>query len=414
LLRTLAGENMPIFKYRVRDRSGKAVTGTIDAPTLESAGDRLYQIGYFPIAIEEESASSSRNLSDLLKRFKKVKLEELIVFSQQLSTLYKAGLPLLTGLKSLIEQVENKKFKEALQEVHLQIEGGNTLFGAMSKFPDVFSVVYVNMIRAGETSGKLGESLDRFVTLADRELRTRQRVKETTRYPKIVIFSLVIAFGVLIAFVIPRFAQVFTQFKTPLPLPTRMMIGINDIFHTYWYIILAMLFGVPILLKRYLQMENGRIFWDRLKIRIPVFGRLFLIAALSRFTHTFVMLNKSGIPILQVLEITSTTINNVILSQSIEEISRKVREGSSLADAMRESGRFTPLVIQMASVGESSGTFDEMLVRITEYYDVELENSIKKMTTYIEPALTLFMGVVVLFLALAVFLPWWNMASLFR
>ena len=405
---------MPTFRYRVRDRSGKAMAGTIEAPTIEIAGNRLYQTGYFPIAIEEESASASLNLSDLWKRFQKVKLEELIVFSQQFSTLYKAGLPLLPGLRSLKEQTLNQKFKEILEEIGLQIEGGSTLFGAMSKHPDVFPVVYVNMIRAGETSGRLGESLDRFVALADRELRTRQRMKETTRYPKIVIFSVVIAFVVLLAFVIPRFAQIFAQFKTPLPLPTRMMIGTNNFFRNYWYLVLPAFVFIPILFIRYIRTENGRIFWDRLKIRIPVFGRLFLIAALSRFTHTFVMLNKSGIPILQILEITSTTINNVMLSRSIEEISKKVREGRSLADAMRESKRFTPLVLQMVAVGETSGTLDEMLVRITEYYDLELENSIKKMTTYIEPALTLFMGVVVLFLALAVFLPWWNMASLFK
>jgi type II secretory pathway component PulF len=405
---------MPTFKYRVRDRLGKAMTGTIEAPTIEVAGNHLYQTGYFPIAIEEESTSVSINLSDFWKRFQKVKLEEIIVFSQQLSTLYKAGLPLLSGLKGLRDQTLNQRFREILEDIGLQVEGGNTLFGAMSKYPDVFSVVYLNMIRAGETSGRLGESLDRFVTLADRELRTRQRVKETTRYPKIVIVSVIIAFVVLLVFVIPRFAQVFAQFNTTLPLPTRIMIGVNNLFQNYWYLILPAFLLAPILLNRYIQTEKGRIFWDRLKMRIPGLGRLFIIAALSRFAHTFVMLNKSGIPILQTLEITSSTINNVILSQSIEEISRQVREGKSLADGMRESGRFTPLVIQMLGVGESTGTLDEMLIRITEYYDIELENSIKKMTTYIEPALTLFMGVVVLFLALAVFLPWWNMAKLFK
>jgi type II secretory pathway component PulF len=405
---------MPTFRYRVRDRLGKAMTGTIEAPTIEVAGDHLYQTGYFPIAIEEESTSASINLSDFWKRFQKVKPEEIIVFSQQLSTLYKAGLPLLTGLKGLRDQTSNQKFREILEQIGLQVEGGNTLFGAMSQYPDVFSAVYLNMIRAGETSGRLGESLDRFVTLADRELRSRQKVKEATRYPKIVIFSVIIAFIVLLALVIPRFAQVFAQFNTTLPLPTRMMIGVNNVFQNYWYLILPVFLLAPILLKRYIQTEEGRIFWDRLKTRIPGFGRLFIIAALSRFAHTFVMLNKSGIPILQTLEITSTTINNVILSQSIEEISRKIREGRSLADGMRESGRFTPLVIQMVGVGESTGTLDEMLIRITEYYDIELENAIKKMTTYIEPALTLFMGVVVLFLALAVFLPWWNMAKVFK
>jgi len=390
------------------------MTGTIEAPTIEMAGNHLYQTGYFPIAIEEESASVSVNLSDYWKRFQKIKPEEIIVFSQQLSTLYKAGLPLLSGLKGLRDQTLNQRFKEILEEINLQVEGGNTLFGAMSKYPGVFSAVYLNMIRAGETSGRLGESLDRFVTLADRELRSRQKVKEATRYPKIVVFSVIMAFVVLLAFVIPRFAQVFAQFKTTLPLPTRIMIGVNNLFQNYWYLILPVFLLAPILLKRYIQTEKGRVFWDRLKTRIPGFGRLFIIAALSRFAHTFVMLNKSGIPILQTLEITSTTLNNVVISQSIEEISRLVREGRSLADAMRESGRFTSLVIQMVGVGETTGTLDEMLIRITEYYDVELENAIKKMTTYIEPALTLFMGIVVLFLALAIFLPWWNMATLFR
>jgi len=408
---------MAIFKYRVRDKSGKSIAGTIDAPNVQMAGDQLYTLGYFPISIEEIGEAISLDLSALLTRFQKVKLDELIVFSQQLSTLYKAGLPLLSGLESITQEVKNKKFKMTLEEVRKQIEGGSTLQGAMSKYPEVFSTIYINMVRAGETSGMLGEALDRFITLSDRELRTQQRVKEATRYPKIVILSLTVAFAVLLIFVIPRFAQIFAQFKTPLPLPTRIMIGVNNLFHLfihYWYLTLPVLLLIPILLKRYLRTEKGRYFWDRLKLRIPVFGPIFLKIALSRFAYTFAMLNRSGIPILQTLEITSTTINNINLSQSIEEISRNVREGRSLANSMRETEKFTPLIIQMVSVGESSGTLESMLMRITEYYDIEVDNSIKKMSTYIEPVLTLFLGVVVLFLALAVFLPWWNMAKLFR
>jgi type II secretory pathway component PulF len=390
------------------------MAGTIDAPNLQMAGDRLFQLGYFPIKIEEEGERVAFNLSNLWQRFQQVKFEDIIFFSQQLSTLYKAGVPLLTGLISLAEQSENKKLRTMLKAISQQVEKGSTLFDAMAKYPDVFTPVYINMIRAGETSGMLGQSLDRFVTLADREMRTRQRVKEATRYPKIVLISLTIAFGVLIAFVIPRFAEVFSRFNTPLPLPTRVMIGINHVFHTYWYIVLAALFGIPFLIGHYIRTPNGKYVWDRFKIRIPVFGPLFLKIALSRFAYIFVMLNRSGIPILQTLSITSSTIDNVILSQSIEEIGKKVRDGSSLTDAMSETGRFTPLVIQMLSVGESSGTLDEMLMRVTEYYDLEVEASIKKLSTYVEPTLTLFLGVVVLFLALAVFLPWWNLASLFR
>jgi len=405
---------MPNFKYKVRDRSGKAIAGAIDAPTLQIAGDRLFQLGYFPIKIEEEGKDLSLTPSDLWQRFQKVKLEDLLFFSQQLSTLYKAGIPLLTGLRSLSEQIENKKLKPILEAISRQIERGSTLFEAVSRYPKVFSPVYVNMVRAGETSGMLGQSLDRFVTLANRELRARQRIKEATRYPKIVILSLATAFAVLITFVIPRFGEVFSRFNTPLPLPTRVMIALNHAFHGYWYLVLASLFGIPFLIRHYIQTEKGKYFWDKLKTRIPIFGSLFLKIALSRFAYTFVMLNRSGIPILQTLEITSTTINNAILTQAIKKIREKVREGSSLAEAMKESGSFTSLVIQMLSVGESSGTLDEMFMRVTEYYDIEVESSIKKLSTYVEPTLTVFLGVVVLFLALAVFLPWWNLASLFR
>lgn len=405
---------MPNFKYRVRDRMGKPIAGTIDAPTLQIAGERLYQLGYLPINIEEERSTGSFDIAKIWLRFQKVKLEELIFFSQQLSTLYKAGLPLLTGLGSLAEQTENKKLKPVLEAVRLHIEGGSTLFEAMSKYPEVFPQVYTNMVRAGETSGKLGESLDRFISLAEREIKTRQRVKEATRYPKIVIFSVLIAFALLLTFVIPRFAEIFAQFKTTLPLPTRVMIQINKIFHTYWYLVLSAIFGIPLLIRNYLRTEKGRYSWDRFKIRIPVFGPLLLKIALSRFAYTFAILNRSGIPILQTLEITASTINNVHLAQSITEIMHKVGEGRSLSDALKESEKFTPLVIQMVAVGESSGTLDEMLMRITEYYDIEADNAIKKMSTYIEPFLILFLGVVVLLLALAVFLPLWDMAALFR
>jgi type II secretory pathway component PulF len=405
---------MPNFRYSVRDRSGKAIAGTIDAPTLQNAGERLYQLGYFPILIEEEGKAVSLGLSSIWQRFQKVKLEDLIFFSQQLSTLYKAGLPLLTGLKSLMEQAENRKLKPVLEGIYRQIEGGNTLFGAMSKYPDVYPPVYLNLIRAGETSGMLGESLDRFVILADRELRARQRVKEATRYPKMVIGALVIAFAVLVTFVIPRFAEVFSRFNTPLPLPTRVMIGINNVLHTYWYLFLCPLIGLPLLFRHYIRTEKGKYSWDELKTRIPMLGPIFLKIALTRFTYIFVMLNRSGVPILQTLEITSTAIENVPLSESIKEISLKVKEGKSLTESMRESGKFTPLIIQMVSVGETSGTLDKMLMQVTEYYDREVENGITRLSTYVEPTLTLLLGIVVLLLALAIFLPWWNMASLFR
>jgi type II secretory pathway component PulF len=405
---------MPNFKYKVRDRSGKAIAGTLEAPNLEMAGERLYRLGYFPINIQGEERKDRSDLADLWQRFQKVTQEDLIFFSQQLSTLYKAGMPLLAGMKSLIEQTHKKKLKMILEDISRQVEGGKTLSEAMSKHPDIFPPVYRNMVRAGETTGLLGDSLDRFITLSAREMRTRQRLKEATRYPKIVLVSLGIASLVLVTLVIPRFVHIFAQFNTPLPWPTRFLIGVHEFSQSYGLFFLLGLGGILLLLKKYFGTPSGKILRDRWKTRIPFLGPLFLKISLSRFTFMFVMLNRSGIPILQTLEITSATLNNTHLSQSIDGISQLIREGRSLAQAMKETQKFTPLVIQMVSVGESSGTLDAMLTSITDYYDREIEDSIRRLSTYVEPILTLFLGGVVLFLALAVFLPWWNMASLFR
>lgn len=404
---------MPTFQYRCRNRKGELIEGKMEAPNLQVAGDQLHQLGYLPVEIEE-AKGGTLSFSEFQSRLKKIKLDDLILFSQQLLTLYKAGLPLLTGLESLKEQTENPSFKKVLEGVCREIQAGSSLHGALSKYPQAFSKIYVNMIRAGETSGRLAESLERFIILAERELKTRQKVKEATRYPKIVVLSLLIAFGILIYFVIPRFALTFEQFKTPLPLPTRIMIQINALFQNYWYLILLLIFGVPILLRYYLQTKSGKTLWHRMRIRIPLFGSLFQKIALSKFAYTFVMLYKSGIPILPSLEITSPTVGDTLIEESISIVQQKVREGWSFTEALKETKRFTPLVLQMVSVGESSGTLDEMFLRITEYYDTEVENTIKKLSTYIEPALTLVLGAAVLFLALAVFLPWWNMAQLFK
>lgn len=405
---------MGSFKYRVRDKWGRPLTGVIEAPSREAAGERLWQLGYFPISLKEERKEGAPDLGHIWERFQRIKLADLIFFTQQLSTLYKAGLPLLSGLESILEQTENKKLKTILERVKQQVEGGSTLSEAMARHPQAFPLVYVNMVRAGETSGMLGEALDRFISLAERELHTKQKIKEATRYPKIIILALAIAFMVLMTLVIPRFAQIFVQFKTPLPWPTRLLINTHEFFQNNWFLILAAGVGLLVGLNQYLQTASGRAFWDRLKIRLPLLGPIFLKVALARFAFIFVMLNRSGVPILQTLEIAAATMDNSEIAQAIEEIRGKIKSGKNLALAMKETKKFTPLVVQMVAIGESSGTLDGMLMRISEYYDREIDNSIKKMSTLIEPVLTLVLGVVVLFLALAVFLPWWNMASLFR
>lgn len=402
------------FKYRARDKWGRSLGGVIEAPSPEAAGEKLWQLGYFPISLKEEIKEGAFDLGHIWEKFQRVKLTDLIFFTQQFSTLYKAGVPLLSALEVILEQMESRKLKTILEGIKRQVEGGSTFSEAMARHPQAFPLVYVNMVRAGETSGRLGEALDRFVSLAERELSTKQKMKAATRYPKIIILTLGVAFVVLMTFVIPRFAQVFAQFKTPLPWPTRLLINSHEFFQNYWFLILAAGAGLLLVLNQYLQTTSGRAYWDRLKIRLPLLGQIFLKVALSRFAFIFVMLNRSGVPILQTLEIAAATINNLEISQAIEEIRHKIKSGKNLALAMKETKKFTPLVVQMVAIGESSGTLDGMLMRVGEYYDREIDNAIKKMSTLIEPILTLGLGVVVLFLALAVFLPWWNMAALFR
>lgn len=403
---------MPAYKYRARDKLGKAITGVMEASGYEMVAGQLDGLGYIPVSIQEKKKDIIS--LDFLQRYRGISLEDLILFSRQFSTLVSAGIPLLTGLDSLAEQSENKRMKEVINTIRNDIKGGSSLTDAVARHPKVFSALYVGMIHAGESAGTLDEILDRLATLTEHEKDTRARIKAATRYPKMVVTAISVAFIVLVTFVIPRFATMFTKFGGTLPLPTKVMISLNHVIHHYWYLILTVTAAIILAFHWYINTEKGRLRWDSLKIRIPIFGPFFLKIAMSRFTYIFGILMRSGLPILQTLEIASTTIGNTIISRAIERLKQSVKEGKGLSSPLKESKVFTPMVIQMISVGEESGKMDEMLGRISDYYDLEVEYTIKNLSTLIEPILIFFLGTMVLFMALAIFLPMWDMASLFR
>jgi type II secretory pathway component PulF len=256
--------------------------------------------------------------------------------------------------------------------------------------------------------------MERLARLAEHEAETRNRVKTATRYPKIVLLSLVAAFAILVTFVIPKFVALYANFKVALPLPTRILIGINDVVHHYWYLILGGILLSVWGIRYYLQTEAGRLWWDTVKLKLPVFGPIFRKVSLSRFARIFGTLTRSGLPILQTLEIVSATVGNAMISRVVDNLRESARQGKGLVQPMRVSKVFPPVVIQMVAVGEETGKMEEMMLKISDYYDMEVEYAIRNLSASLEPILLVVIGGIVLFLALAIFLPWWNLVSVFR
>ena len=403
---------MPVYLYKARDLSGNPVSGKVAASSLDGAEGQVDSLGYIPIAVKEQTTPFSARLdvSDVFGG--KVKPKDMIMFAFQISTLLGAGIPLLTTLKTLSEQTKNKKLKDVLTNTHREIEGGSTLSDSLAKHPDVFPGIYVNMIRAGEASGTLQEIFLRLGEMTEHEAETREKIDAALRYPKMVGIALVMAFVIVVTFVVPRFVTIFQQFKVALPLPTRMLIILNTLIQNCWA---PLLFGVALAViacKLAINTAKGRYYLDYLKIKAPVIGTLFLKVALSRFTHLMATLNKSGLPVMENLKITSSSIGNSVISEAILKIRESVREGRGIAAPMKEINLFTPLVVQMVSVGETTGELDNVLIKVSHYYDMEVENETKHLSTYLEPILTLALGTLVLFFALAIFLPMWDLTKI--
>jgi type II secretory pathway component PulF len=403
---------VPVFTYRARDKYGSLFTGTIDTSGPDAVASQLDHLGYHTVSIEEQRPGVGAG--EFFERFTRVSPQDLIVFSRQLATLISAGLPFMTSFDALIEQTQNKRLKKVIIQVRKDVEGGSSFSDALAKHPSVFSALYVSMIHAGESGGVLDEILQRLATLAEHEAETRARIKSATRYPKIVIGALVMASVILLQFVIPRFAALYANFKVQLPLPTRILIGINHAFQNYGWAILLLIILAVLAVRGYIRTEAGRLRWDGIKLELPIFGSIFLKTALSRFARVFGTLTRSGLSILQTLEIVSQTVGNTVISRVVDNIRDSARQGRGIVQPMQVSRIFPPVVIQMVSIGEQTGKMEEMLMKVSDYYDQEVEYSIRNLSTSLEPLLLAVIGGVVLFLALAIFMPWWNLINVFK
>jgi type II secretory pathway component PulF len=402
---------MITFNYKAHTEDGSKISGTITANSTNAAATQLEELGYIPLSITEKKEGLIQNLD---MAFLKVKTEDLIFFTRQLRTIIKSGIPILSGLEAISEQTENKKLKKIISEVCCEVDQGSSLSSALSKHPGVFSEVYRNMVYTGEMGGNLKSILEQIILVLEFNRKTTDNLKSAIRYPLMVIISLCTAFFFLVTFVIPKFSRIFQSSNMHLPLPTRILIVINYVVQNYWHILIGGIVLGAMFIYLFIRSRSGRIIWDRVRLKIPILGPVFLKIYMSRFSYMLEALSRSGVPIVQSLETVSGAVGNEYIAIKIKEMSKKLSAGRKISDSVKESGIFPPLVYRMISTGEDTGSLDEMLHEVAEFYSGETEYTVSRLSSYIEPVLTVALGIMVLFMALAIFLPWWDMIKVFK
>ncbi len=401
---------MPVFSYRARDMAGALVTGTLQGESPDAVANELQGQGYTPVTIKPHTARKSFSFNI----FARISEEDLIVFSRQLATMIKAGIPFIRSLDTLEAQTTSKRMKSVIRAVKVDVAGGTSFSDSLRKFPKEFSPLYTGMVRVGEEAGVLDDILDRLATLLEHEAVTKQRVRTAVRYPLIVVVTLTAAFFFLTTFVIPKFAAVYASSRVDLPLPTRVLMWLSNAVTGYWWLIAAGAIGAVVAAKLYMRTTTGRWQMDRLKLRAPFVGQIVRKAVMARFARIFATLYRSGIPVLHGLDVVTGTLGNLLVARAVDIIKEDVSEGSTIAAPMQKTGMFPPIVVQMVSVGEETGALDGMLDKVAEYFESEVEYSIRNLSTTLEPVLLAVLAGAILFLALGVFLPMWDMISAFK
>lgn len=403
---------MPVYQYKASDQNGQTQQGTIEAENENAAAARLQQMGCTPIYLSPVKAEDKAVMPVLQRRG--VKFADLNMFTRQLFTLQRAGLPLVRSLNAIIEQAASLGLKKAMTQMVRDIEAGSTFSAALEKHPAVFNPIYVNMVRSGEVSGRLVETLERLAVLGEHDERIRMKIQGALRYPLIVVVGIIVGFLILITMVVPRFAKLYGSFDAELPLPTRMLLGIEYAVSHFWWLLLILTAALVFAARAWVKTPPGRQWWDSVCLKIPIFGPLTLKMILSRFCRMTGTLIESGVPILQILALVAESVDNAVVSRAVAHLKQSVSEGRGMSGPMKQSGLFPPIVVQMVSVGEETGKLDELLVHVSDYYDEQIDYTIANLVSLIEPFLIFVLGGAVLFMALGIFLPMWDMMRLFK
>jgi MSHA biogenesis protein MshG len=405
---------MPTFAYKARNASSQLVEGVFDGVAAAYVADALIGQGLTPVDIRETSARSAKAKSDgiggpSLFGAKKVGHIDLLLFSRQMYTLLKAGVPILRALAGLQEASVNPAMKHVIEDLRESLESGRELSQSLARHPKVFSPFYLSMVRVGESTGLLEDVFYRLFEYLEFERYMREQVKSALRYPMFVMIAMVAAIVVVNIWVIPAFSKVFSSFNQQLPLMTRILLGFSDFMLNYWPHLLGGSILAVVVIRGWLASTSGRYIWDRFSLRIPIAGKILHKAALSRFSRSFALGTRSGVPIMQALTNSANTVGNVYVAGCIEGMRENVERGESLLRASIGAGIFTPVVLQMVSVGEESGAVDDMMDEIGDMYRQEVEYELKTLGQQIEPILIVMLGALVLVLALGIFLPMWDL-----
>ena len=404
---------MTAFAYRARDERGLLVTGNIEAASKRDVFVQLDNMGLLPVSAAESGKTSSA-IDAFMMRFQKVKDDDLIFFTRQFQTIIRSGIPMVSGLRALEEQTNNERLSMAIKAIGQDIDKGQSLSDALSKHKRIFSELYVGMVRAGELSGNLEEVLERLSGVLEFQMKTREMLKSAMRYPVFVLVTLSIAFIILVNVVVPKFAPIFKNAKVALPLPTQILLLINDIFQKYSVVVIVVAFVLVVSFFLYKRTVIGKYTFDRFKLWLPLIGEIILKICMGRFAFILENTVRSGIPIIKTLDIVSRSVGNEYIAEKVREIAVSIEKGRGITRPLKDAKIFPPLVIHLVATGEETGSLEEMLHEVSVHYDREVTYSVARLSAWIEPILTVGLAGMVLFLALAIFMPWWDMMKALR
>ena len=404
---------MSFFAYKGRNASGELVRGVMEGADSGAIAGQLFSAGITPVEIGETDRVQTSSASEYFSRLTRqpIRTEDLLLFSRQMYTLLKAGVPIMRALGGLQESTGNSSFKAVLLSLRENLDSGRPLSVAMQRQNGVFSPFFVAMVYVGETTGQLEEIFLRMFNHLEFQESMRNQVKSALRYPIFVLAAMAIAIVIINLFVIPEFAKVYKGFNAQLPMVTKVLIGFSDLMVATWPILLAGLIAGIFAFRSYTQTRHGRYAWDRFKLRIPIAGKIVLKATLARFSRSFALSMRSGVPIVQGLSLVAQTVDNAFVAEKVEKMREGVERGESVLRTAQHAGIFTSVVMQMVMVGEESGALDDMMEEVAEMYQREVEYELKTLGSQIEPVLIVCLGVLVLILALGVFLPIWDLGQ---
>ena len=402
---------MAKYQYKGRDAQGALITGQLDAVNAEAVATQLNSRGLIPLSIQEVAAAAG-NSFDFAKLFRKrISVEELIIFSRQMHSLNKAGVPIIRALRGLAGSIKNETLKETLYDVADTLESGVDLASSLNRHPEIFSPLYVSVIHVGENTGRLDLAFKQVAGYLELERDTKKRIGEATRYPLFVIVAIVIAIGVINVLVVPAFAKLFSSFNAELPWQTQFLISCSNFTVNNWYWLLLAIIGSILACRYYIATDIGGLNWDRMKLRIPLVGGIFERINLGRFARTYAMVARAGVPIIQALNVVGSAVGNRYIESKINAMRTRIERGENFSRVAQNSGMFSELVLQMISVGEETGALDKMLDKIANFYDEEVNVAVDTLTSIIEPIMIVVMGTLVGGMVVAMYMPMFKLIN---